>query len=77
MYIFFILYIIEYTAQGCVIRMLNRCIHIVLEGILDSSSKECNGKTPLQTARTPVLDFLAAHGLNTLYHGTSDRKSVG
>ncbi len=51
--------------------MLNRCIHIVLEGILDSSCKECNGKTPLQTARTPVLDFLAAHGLNTLYHGTS------
>jgi len=41
---------------------------ILLDGLGDRSYPELNHKTPLQAAKTPVLDSLARGGANGLYH---------
>lgn len=44
---------------------------ITLDGIADRPSKELNGCTPLEVARTPHLDRLAQAGINGLMHPLS------
>ncbi|HDO29857.1 MAG TPA: phosphoglycerate mutase, partial [Desulfobacteraceae bacterium] len=48
--------------------MTTRCIVILLDGLGDRSSPVLGHKTPLQAARTPNLDALAALGANGLFH---------
>ncbi len=48
--------------------MPKKCIMILLDGLGDRSYPELDHQTPLQSARTPVLDHLATHGANGLYH---------
>ncbi|NOX81147.1 MAG: phosphoglycerate mutase, partial [Deltaproteobacteria bacterium] len=48
--------------------MTTRCIVILLDGLGDRSSPALGHKTPLQAARTPNLDALAALGANGLFH---------
>ena len=45
-----------------------KCILILLDGIGDRSYEQFDNQTPLQAAKTPVLDKLAAGGSNGLYH---------
>jgi 2,3-bisphosphoglycerate-independent phosphoglycerate mutase len=45
-----------------------RCILVVLDGVGDRGVPAFGGKTPLQRARTPNLDRLAALGMNGLLH---------
>ena len=47
---------------------MGKCILILLDGLGDRSYPEFNHKTPLQAARTPVLNSLAKKGANGLYH---------
>lgn len=49
--------------------MASRCILILLDGLGDRSYPVLGDQTPLQAARTPNLDALAARGMNGLYHG--------
>ncbi|MFZ5760267.1 MAG: alkaline phosphatase family protein [Thermodesulfobacteriota bacterium] len=44
------------------------CIVILLDGLGDRAYPELGGKTPLQAARTPFLDELAAEGCNGLFY---------
>ena len=37
-------------------------ILVILDGLGDLPCKELNGKTPLEDAKTPNLDFLATNG---------------
>ena len=37
-------------------------ILVICDGMADSPMERLNGKTPLQAAETPALDFLAANG---------------
>jgi 2,3-bisphosphoglycerate-independent phosphoglycerate mutase len=39
---------------------------IIPDGAADNPLKELNGKTPLEAARTPNMDWIAAHGLQGL-----------
>lgn len=48
--------------------MPKKCILIVLDGLSGRSFAELGHMTPLQAARTPVLDGLARYGANGLYH---------
>lgn len=48
--------------------MAKRCIFILLDGIGDRAYPELGHRTPLEAARTPFLDQLAARGSNGLYH---------
>jgi 2,3-bisphosphoglycerate-independent phosphoglycerate mutase len=48
--------------------MSKKCIMILLDGLGDRSYLEFDHQTPLQSAKTPVLDRLAAQGANGLYH---------
>ncbi len=48
--------------------MASRCIVILLDGLGDRSYPALGHKTPLQAARTPNLDALAALGANGLFH---------
>jgi 2,3-bisphosphoglycerate-independent phosphoglycerate mutase len=48
--------------------MAKKCIMILLDGLGDRSYVRLNHRTPLQAARTPVLDRIAALGANGLYH---------
>lgn len=48
--------------------MPKKCIMMLLDGIGDRAYPELNHQTPLQAARTPVLNQLARDGLNGLYH---------
>jgi 2,3-bisphosphoglycerate-independent phosphoglycerate mutase len=48
--------------------MPKKCILLLLDGIGDRSYKQFDNQTPLQAARTPVLDKIAAGGSNGLYH---------
>jgi 2,3-bisphosphoglycerate-independent phosphoglycerate mutase len=48
--------------------MSKKCVLIVLDGLGDRSYAEMNHQTPLQAAKTPHLDRLAALGANGLYH---------
>jgi 2,3-bisphosphoglycerate-independent phosphoglycerate mutase len=45
-----------------------RCILVILDGIGDRGQDCFEGKTPLQAAYTPNLDYLASIGMNGLYH---------
>ncbi|WDN87326.1 2,3-bisphosphoglycerate-independent phosphoglycerate mutase [Desulfosarcina sp. BuS5] len=45
-----------------------KCILILLDGIGDRSYRQFNHQTPLQAARTPVLDSLSKNSANGLYH---------
>lgn len=51
--------------------MPSKCVLILLDGLGDRSHEELGHRTPLQAARTPVLDRLAALGANGLYHAGS------
>ena len=46
-------------------------ILIILDGLGDRSYPELNHMTPLQAARTPCLDSLAALGSTGMYHASS------
>ena len=48
--------------------MPSRCILILLDGLGDRSYASLDDRTPLQAARTPNLDRLAALGANGLFH---------
>ena len=47
-----------------------RTILVILDGLGDKGMKELGGKTPLQAARTPNMDAIAAAGITGLYHST-------
>lgn len=48
--------------------MPSKCLLIVLDGLGDRAQACLGGQTPLQAARTPAMDLLAASGANGLYH---------
>ncbi len=48
-----------------------KCVLILLDGLGDRFYEQLNHQTPLQAARTPVLDGLAKRGANGLYHASS------
>ncbi len=48
--------------------MPKKCILILLDGLGDRAYPELDHRTPLQAARTPVLDRIARDGANGLYH---------
>ena len=48
--------------------MPEKCILILLDGLGDRSYQELDFKTPLQAAKTPVLDRMAVESANGLYH---------
>lgn len=48
--------------------MAKKCIMILLDGLGDRSYARLKHRTPLQAARTPVLDRIAALGASGLYH---------
>jgi 2,3-bisphosphoglycerate-independent phosphoglycerate mutase len=45
-----------------------RCILVILDGIGDRGQDCFDGRTPLEAAYTPNLDYLAAIGMNGLFH---------
>jgi 2,3-bisphosphoglycerate-independent phosphoglycerate mutase len=45
-----------------------RCILLLLDGLGDRSHPVLDGRTPLQAAKTPNLDRIAAMGMNGLFH---------
>ncbi len=45
-----------------------RCILVILDGLGDRAHDALGGRTPLQAAYTPNLDWLATAGMNGLYH---------
>ena len=45
-----------------------RILLIIFDGLADRPAPELDGKTPLEAARTPNLDRLAAQGINGLFH---------
>lgn len=45
-----------------------RCILLIIDGLGDRGHATFAGQTPLQMAKTPNLDRLAALGMNGLYH---------
>jgi len=47
-----------------------KCILILLDGIGDRSYEHLGNQTPLQAAKTPNLDKLAAGGANGLFHAS-------
>jgi 2,3-bisphosphoglycerate-independent phosphoglycerate mutase len=50
---------------------------IILDGLGDRPAPELGGKTPLEAARTPNLDRLAAEGINGLLHPKSRGYPLG
>ena len=48
--------------------MSKKFILVLLDGLGDKSFAELDRQTPLQAARTPFLDHLAARGCSGLYH---------
>lgn len=48
--------------------MPQKCVLILLDGIGDRSYEQFDHQTPLQAAKTPVLDGLAEGGANGLFH---------
>ena len=50
---------------------------IILDGLGDRPAAELGGKTPLEAARTPNLDRLAAEGINGLFHPKSPGYPLG
>ncbi|MCF6291190.1 MAG: alkaline phosphatase family protein [Desulfobacterales bacterium] len=51
-------------------RTATRCILVLLDGLGDRSYPRLGHRTPLQAARTPILDALAARGANGLFHAS-------
>lgn len=51
--------------------MLKKCIIILLDGLGDRSHPVLGHQTPLQAARTPVLDRLAEAGASGSYHAAA------
>lgn len=47
---------------------MNKAILIICDGLSDRPIDELGGKTPLEAARKPNLDYLATHGVNGLMH---------
>lgn len=45
-----------------------RILLIIFDGLADRPAPELDGRTPLEAARTPNLDRLAAQGINGLFH---------
>jgi 2,3-bisphosphoglycerate-independent phosphoglycerate mutase len=45
-----------------------RILLIIFDGLADRPAPELAGRTPLEAARTPNLDRLAAQGINGLFH---------
>ena len=50
---------------------------IIFDGLADRPAPELEGKTPLEAARTPNLDRLAAEGINGLQHPKSPGYALG
>ena len=48
--------------------MPRKCVLILLDGIGDRSYEQLGHQTPLQAAKTPVMDALALNGANGFYH---------
>ena len=56
--------------------MPEKCILILLDGLGDRSFPQLGNQTPLQAARTPVLDELAAGGCCGLYHAAAQGQAL-
>ncbi len=54
-----------------------RILLIIFDGLADRPAPELRGKTPLEAARTPNLDRLAAEGMNGLMHPKSPGYPLG
>ena len=54
-----------------------RVLLIIFDGLADRPAPELDGKTPLEAARTPNLDRLAAAGINGLMHPKSPGYPLG
>jgi 2,3-bisphosphoglycerate-independent phosphoglycerate mutase len=54
-----------------------RILLIIFDGLADRPSPELEGRTPLETARTPNLQRLAAEGINGLMHPKSPGYPLG
>jgi 2,3-bisphosphoglycerate-independent phosphoglycerate mutase len=54
-----------------------RILLIIFDGLADRPAPELEGKTPLEAARTPNLDRLAADGVNGLMHPKSPGYPLG
>lgn len=54
-----------------------RILLIIFDGLADRPAPELGGKTPLEAARTPNLDRLAAGGINGLFHPKSPGYPLG
>jgi len=52
-------------------------IVLVPDGVADEPVSQLGGKTPLQAAQTPNMDFLAAHGLSALVQTIPDGMPPG
>ncbi|MEE8347748.1 MAG: phosphoglycerate mutase, partial [Dehalococcoidia bacterium] len=50
---------------------------IIFDGLADRPAPELEGKTPLEAARAPNLDRLAAEGINGLHHPKSPGYPLG
>jgi 2,3-bisphosphoglycerate-independent phosphoglycerate mutase len=50
---------------------------IIFDGLADRPAPELDGRTPLEAARTPNLDRLAAEGINGLFHPKSPGYALG
>ena len=56
--------------------MPNKCILILLDGLGDRAYADLGEQTPLQAARTPFLDRLAAMGASGLYHAARQGEAL-
>jgi len=54
-----------------------RILLIIFDGLADRPAPELKGKTPLEAARTPNLNRLAAEGINGLMHPKSPGYPLG
>ena len=52
-------------------------IILVPDGLADEPLKELDGKTPMEAAKTPNMDYLAAHGLSALVQTIPDGMPPG
>lgn len=60
--------LLSYKNSNKELDMPEKCILILLDGLGDRSCREFDSKTPLQAAKTPVLDKVAQASANGLYH---------
>ncbi len=47
---------------------MNKALLIICDGLSDRPIEELGGKTPLEAAKTPNMDYLSRHGINGLMH---------